>query len=93
MRDKLYNVAIIGATGVVGEVLLGLLKDRDFPVGDIYVLASEESAGKKLLFGNKSVMVLDVASFNFESVDFAFLPQVQGYLGNMFPLQLKPAAW
>ncbi len=72
MSDKLYNVAIVGATGVVGEVLLGLLKDRDFPLGDIHVLASEESAGKKLLFGNKSIMVLDVASFNFDNVDFAF---------------------
>jgi aspartate-semialdehyde dehydrogenase len=72
MSDKKYNIAIVGATGVVGEVILSLLHEREFPVGDLYVLASEHSAGKKLLFGTKSLMVTDVATFDFSKADYVF---------------------
>ncbi|MEC7076172.1 MAG: aspartate-semialdehyde dehydrogenase, partial [Pseudomonadota bacterium] len=42
---KTYNVAIVGATGAVGEVLLELLEERNFPVENLYLLASERSTG------------------------------------------------
>ena len=45
---KTYNVAIVGATGAVGEVLLELLEERNFPVENLYLLASERSAGTSL---------------------------------------------
>jgi len=72
MSKKKYSVAIVGATGVVGEVILTLLKERKFPVGDIHVLASEQSAGESVLFGNKKLIVQDISTFDFSGVDFAF---------------------
>ncbi|HAJ77272.1 MAG TPA: aspartate-semialdehyde dehydrogenase, partial [Gammaproteobacteria bacterium] len=41
-----YNVAVVGATGAVGEAMLSILEQRDFPVNELYPLASERSAGK-----------------------------------------------
>ena len=52
-----YNVAIVGATGAVGEALLEILQERNFPVAQLYLLASERSAGKRLQFHGKSVQV------------------------------------
>lgn len=60
-----YNVAVVGATGAVGEALLSILEERNFPVNEIYPLASERSAGKTLMFNNKPVMVTDLAEFDF----------------------------
>jgi len=44
---KTYDVAIVGATGAVGEVMLSILAQRNFPVGKVYALASARSVGKK----------------------------------------------
>ncbi|ECD1087045.1 aspartate-semialdehyde dehydrogenase, partial [Salmonella enterica subsp. enterica serovar Rubislaw] len=46
-----WNIAILGATGAVGEALLETLAERQFPVGEIYALARHESAGEHLRFG------------------------------------------
>ena len=51
--SKTYDVAIVGATGAVGETLLEVLEDRDFPVGELYLLASERSAGETRQFKGK----------------------------------------
>ncbi len=67
-----YKVAVVGATGVVGEVLLEILQQREFPVSDVVALASERSAGKTVMFGNKSLVVKDIAEFDFTGVDYAF---------------------
>ena len=72
MTEKQYNVAIIGATGAVGEVFLSLLKERDFPLGTLHAVASERSAGEHVLFGNKTITVEDVEAFDFAGVDYAF---------------------
>lgn len=66
--DKI-DVAIVGATGAVGEVMLELLKQRNFPVGKLYLLASERSAGSRLQFAGKSIVVEDLASFDFNKVN------------------------
>lgn len=60
-----YDVAVVGATGAVGEALLNILEERDFPVNEIYPLASERSAGKTIMFKNKPVTVLNLAEFDF----------------------------
>ena len=52
-----WNIAILGATGAVGEALLETLAERQFPVGEIYALARTDSAGENLRFGGKSVLV------------------------------------
>ena len=64
MSEKV-NVAIVGATGAVGEALIEILEQRDFPVGQLYLLASERSAGTTLMFRNKPIMVTDLAEFDF----------------------------
>lgn len=59
------NVAIVGATGAVGEVMLEILEERDFPVGELYLLASSRSAGTRLQFKGQSIKVQDLATFDF----------------------------
>tara|TARA_B100000530_G_scaffold324086_1_gene260503 strand:- start:203 stop:1225 length:1023 start_codon:yes stop_codon:yes gene_type:complete len=66
---KKYNVAIVGATGAVGEVMLEMLSARGFPVKEVYVLASERSEGKKVMFGSKPLTVTNLASFDFKDAD------------------------
>ena len=66
--SKTFDVAIVGATGAVGEALIEILEQRDFPVGELYLLASERSAGSSLKFKNKSIKVSDLAEFDFSKV-------------------------
>jgi len=66
---KQCNIAIVGATGAVGECLLDILAERQFPVGRIHALASERSAGKTVLFGKKPVTVENLADFDFSQVE------------------------
>lgn len=65
---KQIDVAVVGATGAVGETMLDILHKRNFPVGKVYALASERSAGSTVQFGNKSIMVEDLAEFDFSKV-------------------------
>ena len=63
-----FDIAVVGATGVVGESMLEILKQRNFPVGEIYALASERSVGKTVEFGNNELTVSDLAKFDFAKV-------------------------
>ena len=63
-----FDVAIVGATGAVGEVMLEILEAREFPVRELYLLASERSEGKKLQFRGKSVTVQNLETFDFSEV-------------------------
>ncbi|MBV33978.1 MAG: aspartate-semialdehyde dehydrogenase [Rickettsiales bacterium] len=65
------NIAIVGATGAVGVTIREILEERKFPVDNIYLLASERSAGERLMFNGKSVMVQNLAEFDFSQVDVA----------------------
>ncbi|HEM6715867.1 TPA: aspartate-semialdehyde dehydrogenase [Citrobacter koseri] len=67
-----WNIAILGATGAVGEALLEMLAERQFPVGEIYALARNESAGEHLRYSGKSVIVQDVADFDWTQAQLAF---------------------
>lgn len=66
--SKQVDVAVVGATGAVGEAMLEILHQRQFPVGKVYALASERSAGSRVNFGNKSLVVEDLATFDFAKV-------------------------
>ena len=66
--SKTYNVAVLGATGAVGETMLSILAERNFPVGQVYALASSRSAGKTVAFGESSLTVQDVAQFDWSGV-------------------------
>ena len=63
-----YDVAVVGATGAVGEAMLEILAERHFPVNHVYPLASARSAGKKVPFGNTYLTVQDLDSFDFSRV-------------------------
>ena len=69
---KTYDIAVVGATGLVGETLLTLLAERNFPVGQVYALASENSFGKEIEFGRKTLDVEELAEFDFSKVQLAF---------------------
>ncbi|MBI5560971.1 MAG: aspartate-semialdehyde dehydrogenase [Deltaproteobacteria bacterium] len=69
LKKKTYNVAIAGATGVVGREFLGILEERRFPVGEIRLLASERSAGEKLSFRGKDRVVGLLGEETFAGVD------------------------
>ncbi|MGU3842973.1 aspartate-semialdehyde dehydrogenase, partial [Vibrio diabolicus] len=66
-----YNVAILGATGAVGETILEVLQERKFPVGDIHLLASERSEGKTYRFNGKTVRVQNVEEFDWSQAHIA----------------------
>ena len=66
---KKYNVAIMGATGAVGNCFLKILEERKFPVNNLRLLASEKSKGKKLKFNGKSYPVEVLGHDSFEGID------------------------
>ena len=67
-----YKVAIIGATGAVGNKLLSTLIERNFPMKELYLLASNRSEGKELKFKNRKFIVQSIEKFDFKDVDIAF---------------------
>lgn len=67
-----YKVAMVGATGAVGETLLAILAERNFPVSELVPLASERSAGERISFGGKQVTVQLLDGYDFAGVDIAF---------------------
>ena len=66
------NIAVIGATSNVGEALVELLEEREFPVKDLHLLASNESAGQSLSFRGRQVRVRSLDAFDFTQVQLAF---------------------
>ena len=69
--SKKFNVAVLGATGTVGEAMISILEERLFPVLKLYPLASHRSAGETVLFKKKSYLVEDVEQFDFSKVQIA----------------------
>lgn len=63
-----YDVAIVGATGAVGEAMLEILDQRKFPVGEVHALASERSVGKTVMLGERRLTVENLESFDFSRV-------------------------
>ncbi|WP_024328047.1 aspartate-semialdehyde dehydrogenase [Thioalkalivibrio sp. AKL19] len=68
MSDRKFDVAVVGATGAVGETLLAILAERDLPLGRVHALASARSVGKTVAFGNRELEVEDLATFDFSTV-------------------------
>ena len=68
---KTYNIAVVGATGAVGETMLSILEERNFPVGEVYALASANSVGKRLSLKGGTLKVEDLATFDFSKVQIS----------------------
>jgi aspartate-semialdehyde dehydrogenase len=66
---KQFNIAVAGATGAVGETMLSILEERNFPIGEIYALASSRTAGTRIPFKGSNIQVEELDSFDFNQVD------------------------
>jgi aspartate-semialdehyde dehydrogenase len=69
--NRPVTVAVVGATGAVGETMLSILEQRDFPVGELIALASARSAGSTVRFRGRDIVVRDLAGFDPKGVDIA----------------------
>ncbi|WP_337245078.1 aspartate-semialdehyde dehydrogenase [Luteimonas sp. gir] len=69
--SRTFRVAVVGATGAVGDTMLSILAERDFPVSELVALASERSAGTTVKFGDEDIVVQDLATFDPSGVDIA----------------------
>src|SRR5690554_2894460 len=69
--NRRFNVAVVGATGPVGEVMLSILAERDFPAASVVALASERSAGSTVQFRDQDLVVQDLATFDPAGIDIA----------------------
>lgn len=69
--SKQYDVAVLGATGVVGQTAIAILQARNFPIRKLYPLASARSAGMQIQFNNETLTVLDVETFDFAQAQIA----------------------
>lgn len=83
---KTYNVAILGASGAVGEQMLQVLQERDFPVGKLLPLASARSAGKTIRFRGQEIPIQEAREDSFEGMDF-----VLGAVSNAMAQRFAPA--
>ncbi|MEK7990073.1 MAG: aspartate-semialdehyde dehydrogenase [Thiotrichaceae bacterium] len=63
--SRSFDVAVVGATGAVGETMLSILEQRDFPINNLYPLASSRSAGKRIMFKGKNYTIEDLETFDF----------------------------
>ena len=69
--SRKFNVAVVGATGAVGETILEILKSRKFPVDNLIPLASAKSAGTRVKFGSETIVARNLADFDFKDVHIA----------------------
>lgn len=69
--NQSINVAVVGATGAVGETMMEILAERSFPIKTLYPLASERSAGKEIVFKGETLTVESLADFDFSQVQIA----------------------
>ena len=83
---KSIDLAIIGATGAVGEAVVELLEKRNFPVNNLYLLASERTAGTSLMFNNKPLMVTELKAFDFSNVQLAIFVATDAVSSEILPL-------
>jgi aspartate-semialdehyde dehydrogenase len=68
-KEKGYRVAVLGATGLVGDMMIKILEERDFPVAELLPLASARSLGKRVEFRGRHIPIIDVATFDFSRAD------------------------
>jgi len=67
------SIAVVGATGNVGQEMLNILAERDFPVGEVHAIASRRSLGQEVSFGDRTLKCKDLEQFDFSQVDFCLM--------------------
>ena len=83
------NIAIVGATGNVGRKLIEVLEKKNFPISELFLIASSKSAGKKINFKSKEYEVSDLEKFDFSKVKIAFFAAGSSIAENGLQLQQK----
>ncbi|MES2998707.1 MAG: aspartate-semialdehyde dehydrogenase [Pseudomonadota bacterium] len=89
--SKKINIAVVGATGLVGRAMLTILEQRHFPIKQLYLLASERSEGETISFNKKTLFVEKVADFDFKKADIAFFTAGASVSAQYVPLATKNA--
>ena len=92
MKSEGYNVAIVGATGAVGQEMVNILTERGFPVKELRPLASERSAGKEIKFGGESVEVQKLDENSFSGIDIALFSAGGGRSRKFAPIAVEAGA-
>ena len=82
---KSFDIAVVGATGLVGESMLEILAERKFPVGKVHALASERSVGKEVSYGNRHLNVQDLATFDFSNTQIGLFSAGANVSGEYAP--------
>jgi aspartate-semialdehyde dehydrogenase len=90
--SKSYNVAVVGATGIVGEEFLRILEKRAFPLGSLKLLASERSAGRKLRFGEQELEVEALTPASLNGCDLAFISATDEISKEYAPIAARAGA-
>jgi len=86
------KIAVVGATGAVGQTTLRLLRERNFPVRELHAFASERSVGKTVKFGDESIAIERLDADSFKGIDFAFFSAGSGQSREFAPLAVKAGA-
>ena len=90
--SKKYNVAVVGATGVVGQEMMKVLEERKFPIGEFRPLASKRSAGIPIEFMNKSYVIGETTETAFEGIDIALFSAGAAISEKYAPAAVKAGA-
>lgn len=88
MKKEKYNIAVVGATGAVGNEIIEVLQEHQFPVGELRLLASERSAGEKLKFKDQNITVQVLDDNSFKGIDIALFSA-----GGSVSERFAPIAW
>jgi aspartate-semialdehyde dehydrogenase len=92
VKKQKYNVAVVGATGAVGEQMREVLEERQFPVAELRLLASERSAGQFLPFGSRQVRVEVLNDESFKDVDIGLFSAGGSVSARFAPLAVAAGA-
>ena len=68
-----YSIAVVGATGNVGQEMMNVLVERKFPVDEVFAVASRRSLGREVSFGDSSLKCKDLENFDFTKCDFVLM--------------------
>jgi aspartate-semialdehyde dehydrogenase len=89
---KGYKVAIVGATGLVGQEFIKVLEQRNFPMDSIQLLASDRSAGRKLFVNHREIEVKETVSESFKGIDIAFFSAGAEISRHFSPIAVRSGA-
>jgi aspartate-semialdehyde dehydrogenase len=87
-----YNVAVVGATGLVGEAIISILEERNFPVENIVPLASARSVGREVSYREEKIPIVELESFDFEGMDFCFFSAGADISSTFVPIATEKGA-